>query len=168
MTTTHKGVVMKFNVIFERNKGAYWILSNGPHSFKSQSFETRREAINDLEHFVALMETPTFIEPGANTSPSNAKDNPSLLITLEEGANLWRWDAWISINGNSSKIATHPTGGFETLESARKSAKFACNAITVAPILDQADVAIPSMHFSKLFAEEYGIGDAHPSSKYVN
>ncbi|MCE9939485.1 hypothetical protein [Serratia liquefaciens] len=168
MTTTHKGAVMKFNVIYEKDKGSYWVLSNGSHSFKSQTFKSRPEAIKDLERFVVMAEKPTFISSGEKPSKSNANDAPSLLITLGEDANSWHWEAWVSADGHLSKIATHSACGFETLESARESAKFACNAITVAPILDQADVAIPNMHFSNSFAEEYGVGDIHPSSKSFN
>lgn len=167
MMITDKGVVMKFNVFFEKNKGAHWVLSDGSFSFKSQPFETRPKAIKDLEQFVTLMDSPKFIEPGEEVSSENASKSPEVLVTFKQQDNLWSWYAWISKIGNLSKVVDSPFSQFETLELARTSAKYTCNNIAAAPILDQADVVIPNMHFSESFSDEHGIGDAHPSRKWL-
>ncbi|MCU8649263.1 hypothetical protein OEZ66_30345, partial [Escherichia coli] len=69
-------------------------------------------------------------------------------------------------NGQLSKVTESSGNGFDSLELAKQNAQFFLNAIIDAPILDQADVAIPSMHFSKSFEETHHIGDTHPSSKW--
>ncbi|PAX80022.1 MULTISPECIES: hypothetical protein [Citrobacter] len=152
---------MKFNVFFKNDLGARWVLSNGSPLFESPLFETRPEAIDDLENFVTLMESPVFID---NDECNNASP---VTVTFKQKESRWHWELFISSNGMRSKIAVSPEEGINSLELAKQKATFFCNSIVKAPILDQNDVAIPNMWFEKPFAAAHNIGDIHPSSKWL-
>ena len=157
---------MKFNVFFKKDHGSHWVLSDGSPLFESPLFETRPKAIDDLENFVGLMESPIFIKAGDDINSGDTENCPSVVISLKQHESLWGWELFISKNGQLSKVTDSSGNGFDSLELAKQSAQFFINAIIDAPILDQADVAIPGMHFSKSFEETHHIGDIHPSSKW--
>ncbi|MHB2063502.1 hypothetical protein ACX64M_00920 [Serratia marcescens] len=157
---------MKFNVYFEKERGSHWVLSNGTPIFKSPSFETRPNTIDDLVQFVTLMESPIFTVSQGEDDLEEPGIPCAILITLKQQGNKWRWDASFFDNGKLSKIARLSEKEFDTLALAKENATLFCNAIVSAPILDQADVAIPNVHFDTPFAKKHHIGDIHPSSKW--
>ncbi|WP_239042798.1 hypothetical protein [Citrobacter freundii] len=152
---------MKFNVFLKVNHGAHWVLSSGSPIFESTLFETRPEAINALEKFVTGMESPTFIDNDNSDSPSPAT------VIFKQIDSRWHWTLFFSFNGVRSRIAESSEKGFDSLELAKQKAKIFCNSIVDAPILDQFDIAIPGLGFTKSFERAHNIGDIHPSSKWV-
>lgn len=158
---------MKFNVFFENNHGSHWVLSDGSPLFKSRLFESRPEAIDDIELFVTLAGSAVFIESGEVINSAGTESFPLVLVVFKQNNSHWHWELFISINDQSSKIAESSNKGFDSLEQARQQAKLFCNAIVDAPVLDQADVAIPNPWFSKSFANAHNIDDIHPSSKWL-
>lgn len=158
---------MKFNVFFKKGHGAYWVLTDSSPLCESPLFETRPEAIGDLENFVTLMESPIFIDAGEAVNAGNEENLPPVVVIFKQRKSRWCWELFFSLDGLSSKIAESSDKGFDSLEMAKQKAWFFCNSIIDAPVLDEANVAIPGMHFSKFFADAHHIGDIHPSSKWL-
>lgn len=156
---------MKINVYFENNRGSYWVLSNGSPLFQSQLFETRPKAIDDLKKFLTLIKVPALID---SIGSLNLEELQLVIYVFKKHDSCWGWELVLSSNGKITKITDNSNNSFESSEQALQSARYFCNAIVSAPILDQADVLIPGLHFSKSFAEEHQIGDNHPSSKWIN
>ncbi|MFU0931419.1 hypothetical protein ACM26E_11510 [Kluyvera cryocrescens] len=152
---------MKFNVFLNKESGAHWVLSDGSPIFESSLFKTRYDAIDDIEQFVTQMESPEFID---NDKSNNLSP---VTVTFKQKDSNWHWELFISSNGGHSKVAESQGKGFDSLEFAKQKAKHFCNSIVDAPILDQSNVAIPGLHFTKAFEETHRIGDIHPSSKWV-
>ena len=157
---------MKFNVFLKKDHGAHWVLSDGSPLFESSLFKTRRNAISNLEEFVTLMESPVFIQSG-EFAALGEKKSPLASVVYKQNNTRWYWELFISINELSSKVAEGSDKGLDSLELLKQEAKYFCDAIIDAPILDQANVAIPSGHFSKYFEDAHQIGDIHPSSKWL-
>lgn len=158
---------MKFNVFLEKDRGAHWVLSDRAPIFESTLFKTRPAAISDLEEFVTLMKSPVFVDSKECVQIEEAKKTPSALVLITNSNSRWCWKLFISMNGLSSSVAECSDKGFDSLELTKQKAKSFCNSIVGAPILDQANVAIPGMHFSDDFEKEHHIGDIHPSSKWI-
>ena len=133
---------MKFNVFFKKDHGSHWVLSDGSPLFESPLFETRPKAIDDLENFVGLMESPIFIKAGDDINSGDTENCPSVVISLKQHESLWGWELFISKNGQLSKVTESSGNGFDSLELAKQSAQFFINAIIDAPILDQADALL--------------------------
>lgn len=157
---------MKFNVFLKNNHGSHWVLSDSSPLFESSLFKTRSEAIGDLEQFVTLMESPSFIESGKNIDSAKTENSPSVLVVFKQQDSYWHWELFISTTGQTTKISESSGKGFESLELAKQKAKYFCDSVVDAPILDQANIAIPGPNFSKSFESAYKIGDSHPSTKW--
>lgn len=157
---------MKLNVFFKNNHGSHWVLSDGSPLFESPLFETRASAIKDLEQFVTLMESPSFIDADKTVNLEETENSPLAFVIFKQNNSRWYWELFISINAQSSKVAENSDKGFESFELARQNAKFFCNSIVDAPILDQNEVAISGVIFSKSFEHAHNIEDIHPSSKW--
>lgn len=158
---------MKFNVFLKKDHGAHWVLSDGSPIFESTLFKTRPEAISNLEEFVTVMESPVFVDSEECLKIEEAKKSPSALVLITRSNSRWEWKVFISMNGLTSSVAECSDKGFDSFELTKQKAKSFCNSIVDAPILDQANVAIPGMHFSDNFEKEHHIGDVHPSSKWI-
>ena len=158
---------MKFNVFFKVNHGAHWVLSDDSQLFKSPLFKTRPDAIDDIEAFITLMQSPEIIDSDEFVGSKEVKITQSAFFVIKQEESRWLWEILISTNGKLSKIAECAGKGFDSLEQARQKAKSFCESIVKAPILDQANVAIPGLHFSNSFESEYQIKDIHPSSKWI-
>lgn len=154
---------MKINVYFEKNRGSYWVLSNGSPLFQSQLFETRPKAIDDLEQFVTLMESPVFIE---SVDIANTDNSPLAFFVIKQNESRFYWELYISINNQISKITDSLDKDFDSLELAKQKAMFFCNSISNAKIFDDRNFLISGTWFSQAFADAHHIVDNHPSSKW--
>jgi len=158
---------MKFNVFFKKDHGAHWVLSNGSAIFESFLFKTMTDAMDNLEEFVTLMQSPVLSGSDELVNFGETKTSPSALVIFKQKSTRWYWDLFISTGAKLSKVAECSDKGFDSLEQARQKAKSLCDSIVKAPILDWANVAIPGCNFSKTFENEHHIKDIHPSSKWI-